>query len=107
MAFQSEASDLVAGNGDHETDVFVRDLVGGTTIRASVDVDGGDPDGGSSDAWISASGRYVAFGSSATDLVPAPPDHNSRPDVFVRDLVAGTTVRVSVDLDGGDGNSDS
>lgn len=64
------------------------------TIALSVDV-GGDPGNDVSDApSISEDGRYVAFTSKATDLIAL--DTNGRRDVFVRDRVAGTTVRVSV-----------
>jgi Tol biopolymer transport system component len=103
VAFASYASDLVAGDGNSTYDAFVRDLVSGTTVRASVDTGGGDPNGGSAFPSISADGRYVAFDSSASDLVAG--DGNGTTDVFVRDLVAGTTVRASVDTGGGDPNS--
>jgi Tol biopolymer transport system component len=105
VAFNSQASDLVPGDGNGSGDVFVRDLRTGTTVRASVDIDGGDSNGNSGAPSISADGRYVAFDSEASDLVPG--DGNSFKDVFVRDLRAGTTVRASVDLDGGDPNFDS
>jgi archaellum component FlaF (FlaF/FlaG flagellin family) len=52
---------------------------------------------------ISADGRYVAFGSDASNLVPG--DTNSKKDVFVRDTLAGTTERVSIAGDGTQGNS--
>jgi Tol biopolymer transport system component len=105
VAFESSASDLVPGDVGDNVDVFVRDLVAGTTIRVSVDIGGGDPNGHSSDPSISADGRYVAFESYASDLVPG--DGNNDFDVFVWDLVAGTTVRASVDSGGGDPNGDS
>ena len=95
VAFASAASDLVPGDGNGVIDVFVRDLVAGTTVRASVDALGGDPDGNSTTPAITPDGRYVAFASYANDLVPG--DRNGYADVFVRDLVAGTTTRVSVD----------
>jgi Tol biopolymer transport system component len=103
---QSKAGDLVGGDHTvHWTDIFVRDLVARTTVRASVDTEGGDPNGGSFAPSITPDGRYVAFYSSASDLVPG--DGNGYDDVFVRDLVAGTTVRVSVGAGGGDANSAS
>jgi Tol biopolymer transport system component len=105
VAFGSEASDLVSGDGNGLTDIFVRDLVAGTTVRASVDTGGGDPNVGSFEPSISANGRYVAFGSRASNLVPG--DGNDAIDVFVRDLVSGTTARASVDSEGGDPNDDS
>ncbi len=100
VAFHSLATDLVAGDGNGFRDVFVRDLQTNTTVRASVDTTGGDPDGGSQHPSISADGRYVAFRSTATDLVAG--DGNGMPDVFVRDLQTNTTVRASVDTAGGD-----
>jgi Tol biopolymer transport system component len=105
VAFTSLASDLMAGDGNHAGDVFLRDLVAGTTTRVSVDVAGGDADGPSYDPTVSADGRHVAFTSFATDLVGG--DANGAWDVFLRDVVAGTTTRVSVDAAGGDAGADS
>jgi hypothetical protein len=91
--------------------VFERDLDAGTTIRASVDTAGGDPNGGSgstggfSPPAIDADGSRVVFFSAASDLVPG--DGNGLSDMFVRDLSAGTTTRVSVDIAGGDANGPS
>jgi Tol biopolymer transport system component len=101
VAFHSEAGDLVPGDDNDLLDVYVRDLVAGTTTRVSVDGTGGDPNGLSYQPSISADGRHVAFGSAATDLV-AGGDDGLHEDVFVRDLVAGVTTRVSVDVAGGD-----
>ncbi len=100
VAFESEATDLVAGDGNLTWDVFVRDLQTNTTERASVDTAGGDSDGPSGNPSISADGRYVAFDSWATDLVVG--DGNATGDVFVRDLQTNTTTRASVDTTGGD-----
>jgi Tol biopolymer transport system component len=100
VAFMSDASDLVAGDGNGADDVFVRDLQTATTARVSVDTAGGDADAASVFPEINGSGRYVAFNSDASDLVTG--DGNINRDVFVRDLQAGTTSRVSVDTDGGD-----
>src|SRR5205823_5627817 len=103
VAFASLASDLVQGDTNGFPDVFVRNLVAGTTTRVSVDTAGGDADNSSFDPSISADGRYVAFVSYASDLVAG--DANGKADIFVRDLVAGTTVRASVDTAGGDPNN--
>jgi Tol biopolymer transport system component len=105
VAFESDASDLVADDGNGLSDVFVRDLVAGTTFRASVDTGSGDSDGDAQQASITADGRYVAFNSVASDLVPG--DGNGYSDVFVRDLVSDTTIRASVDTEGGDSDSES
>ena len=65
-----------------------------TTLRVSVPAAGGPANGNSRDGVISNDGTKVAFDSTATNLVPA--DTNNAPDVFVRDVVKGTTQRVSV-----------
>ena len=96
VAFASDATDLVADDGNGISDVFVRDQVAGTTTRVSIDIGGTDPDGLSYQPAISADGRYVAFSSDATDLVMN--DGNGTTDVFVADLQAGTIARVSVDV---------
>jgi Tol biopolymer transport system component len=102
VAFMSAATDLVPSDDNGVEDIFVRDLSTGTTVRASVDNLGGDADAGSYQPALSADGRYVAFSSDASDLVPG--DGNNMNDVYVRDLVAQTTVRASVDVHGGDPN---
>ena len=105
VTFTSEAGNLVPGDRNGRSDIFVRDLVAGTTVRASVDTGGGDPNGESVGSAISADGRYVAFASSAGDLIVG--DQNGLGDVFVRDMVAGATIRASVDARGGDPNGES
>jgi Tol biopolymer transport system component len=94
VAFRSRASNLVPGDRNRVQDVFVRDRRTGTTTRVSVAVDGSEANGDSGGPAISADGRIVAFWSNASNLVPG--DTYGRTDVFVRDLVAGTTTRVSV-----------
>lgn len=82
VAFGSSSSQLVAGDTNGQTDVFVRDRQAGTTIRVNVTSTGAQAlDGGSELPRISANGRYVAFRSDATDLVPG--DNNRKRDVFV------------------------
>jgi Tol biopolymer transport system component len=105
VAFESHASDLVAGDGNGFRDIFVRDLQANTTTRASVDTTGGDPDRDSFMGSISGDGRYVAFWSQASDLVAG--DGNGFADVFVRDLQTNTTTRVSVDLLGREADDNS
>jgi Tol biopolymer transport system component len=95
VAFESDATNLVAGETNHFTDVFVYDLTTGKTTRVSVDSAGRQANGPSSSAAISADGRFVAFESDATNLVVG--DTNGKRDVFVHDLVTRTTSRVSVD----------
>jgi Tol biopolymer transport system component len=102
VAFSSEASNLVPDDANGQFDAFVRDRVAGTTERVSLDSGEAEGDGPSYWVSISADGRYVAFQSDATDLVPD--DTNARTDVFVRDRMLGTTERVSLSTSGSQGN---
>src|SRR5262249_35266437 len=86
-------------------DVFVRDLLTGSTEIVSVGMGGAQSNGESRYASISGDGRYVSFYSEATNLVPG--DTNGADDVFVRDLVTGVTKRVSVDGAGRPADGDS
>src|SRR5215211_1684347 len=70
VAFGSQASNLVGGDTNGTTDSFVRDRQAGTTERVSVDSAGNEGDGRSLASAISADGRFVAFGSYASNLVP-------------------------------------
>jgi Tol biopolymer transport system component len=101
VAFDSDATDLVPNDTNNARDVFVYDRSSSTMTRASVGTSGA-ANGGSSFASISADGRYVAFDSDATNLVAG--DTNGTTDIFVRDLQAGTTERVSVSTGGVQGN---
>jgi archaellum component FlaF (FlaF/FlaG flagellin family) len=104
VAWESGASNLVSGDTNGVFDVFVRDMVTGHTIRASLGTNGQQGNGNSQRPALSADGRYVAFESVATNLVSG--DTNAQNDVFVRDLASGTTQRVSVGIHG-QGNSGS
>src|SRR5262249_24481372 len=99
IVFQSRASNLVPDDTNDSTDIFVRDLQANTTTLVSVSATGGPANGENIEPGISASGRWVAFSSLATNL-DAGPDTNQRYDVFLRDVVAGTTTRVTVGVDG-------
>ncbi len=98
VAFTASATNLVTGDTNNCDDVFVRDRLTGTTERVSVSASGAQGNGTSGECAISADGRYVAFSSSASNLVPG--DTNGKTDVFVRDRLSGTTERVSVAADG-------
>ena len=128
VAFYSTASNLVAGDTNNScdndgdkvfnencADIFVRDRQLGTTTRVSVATGGGQANGQSRDPAISADGRYVAFYSYASDLVPGDTNYscdNNRdgiytdncPDVFVHDRQTGETSRVSVSTSREQGN---
>ena len=99
VAFDSTASNLVRGDTNREVDVFLRDRRTGTTKRVSVTSAGGQANGDSFNAALSADGRVVSFNSLATNLVGRG-DTNGVMDVFVRDRARGRTVRVNVDSTG-------
>lgn len=106
VAFHSRASNLVPGDTNQTWDIFVRDLVSGTTERVSVASDGSEGFGISLSPSISGDGRSVAFHSGAPDLVPGDPIEGSY-DVFVHDLETGTTERVSEGIGGTPPDSES
>lgn len=105
VAFQSLASNLVAGDSNGTFDIFVRDLAARTTERVSLGRNGVQADWYSERPSISGDGRLVAFKSSATNLVQN--DTNGRSDIFVRDRQTGTTQRVSVATSGAQANNHS
>ncbi len=106
VAFYSGATNLVSGDTNGTTDVFVHDRQTGTTERVSVATGGGQADNGSfGPPAISADGRFVAFYSNATNLVGG--DTNSKYDIFVHDRQTGTTERVSVATGGGQATDSS
>jgi Tol biopolymer transport system component len=105
VLFDSLASNLVKGDTNKASDVFVRDLWAHHTYRVSVGNAGQQGNKGSYTAQITPDGRYVAFESFASNLVPG--DTNgakATTDVFVRDLRAHRTYRVSVGDHGQQGN---
>jgi len=73
-----------------------------STARISVDAAGAESEGGSARQSFSANGRFIAFSSYASDLVPG--DTNGEYDVFVHDRLTGKLTRVSVDSQGVEGN---
>src|SRR6266446_5338687 len=102
VAFVSFATNLVAGDTNGATDVFVHDRQTGITERVSVASDGTQGNNASSYPVLSADGRFVAFDSDATDLVAG--DTNGTTDVFVHDRQTGATERMSVASGGVQGN---
>lgn len=108
VAFASDATNLVSGDTNDFIDVFVRDRQAGRTTRVSVSSSGAQAIGSSFAPAISANGRYVAFTSYAANLTAGDKnDATGGSDVFVRDLVAGTTVRISTPNKGGSSNGES
>ena len=98
VGFSSTASNLVSGDTNGISDVFVRDRLLGTTARVSLPGDGPDTAGGGAtysqvSSWMSADGRYVIFSSSAKLTAN---NSNLFRHIYRRDLVANTTVLVDV-----------
>lgn len=104
IAFTSSAADLVAGDTNGSADVFVRDMQLAVTTRVSLDSLGGEGNGDSLSPSLSFDGRFVAFASAATNLVPG--DLNGHADIFVHDNLTGTTVLASVDANGVQADAD-
>jgi Tol biopolymer transport system component len=94
IAFTSRAPNLVPGDLNGDTDVFVRDMVARSTQLVSANRFGtGTGNGGSGFPSISRDGRYVAFSSSASNLHVE--DGDTTVDVFVRDMQTGEMILAS------------
>jgi hypothetical protein len=94
VAFVSSAANLVDSDTNGVADVFVRDTCAGapsgcapSTQRVSVATDGTQANEASTSGTISATGRYITFRSTATNLDPASPPNSS--GIFLRDTCAG------------------
>jgi hypothetical protein len=105
VTYASTATNLVAGDTNGVADIFVRDLVPGTTERVSVGTNGAECDQLCSYAAISDDGRYVVFNTAATTLDPT--DTNNALDVYLRDRANGTTERISLGAGGASGDGPS
>ncbi|MBK7642824.1 MAG: PD40 domain-containing protein [Planctomycetes bacterium] len=105
VAFESVANNLVPGDTNGAREVFVHDRTTGATERVAVDASGIQGNGSSFYPSLSADGRFVAFTSNATNLVPG--DTNGKWDTFVRDRWTGATELVSVSSVGLQGSDDS
>ena len=102
VAFVSVATNLIPGDTNGQPDIFLRDIQAGQTRRVSISSSGGQSNGASISPALSSNGRYIAFISSANNLVPN--DSNSVQDVFVHDTVTGVTNRVSISSTGQEAN---
>jgi Tol biopolymer transport system component len=105
VAFHSYSDDLVAGDDNESEDVFTRFRASGVTLLVSATPTGGPANGDSLRPFVSGNGDFVAFRSQASDLVAD--DTNGHWDIFVRDLAAGVTERVSVASDGSEADHSS
>lgn len=105
VAFQSAASNLISGDTNGSTDIFVHDCTTHKTTRVSVDSSGGQGNSYSGQPSISFDGRYIAFMSFASNLVSG--DMNGAEDIFVHDRTIKATTRVSVNSSGEQGKGDS
>jgi hypothetical protein len=104
--FESENSQIVTGDTNRTGDHFLRDRLTGQTLLVTVSTSGQQANvQGTAIGSVSRDGRYVAFGSMATNLVPG--DTNATHDVFLRDTVAGTTERISLTSSGAQANDAS
>lgn len=107
VVFRSSATNLVSGDTNGRNDVFRHDPATGATTRVSVSSGGAQGGGDSGDPSISSDGRYVVFLSSASSSNLVSGDTNGVQDVYVRDMIAATTTRVSVATDGTQANGAS
>ncbi len=98
VAFESESGTLVPGDTNSVSDIFVYERATGRIERVSVASDGTQADSFSFEPSISADGRFIAYRSHASNLVPA--DTNGSRDIFVFDRLTRQTTRVSVSSTG-------
>jgi Tol biopolymer transport system component len=105
VAFSSDAPNLVPGDTSGLADIFVHDRQTGTTQRITEGIAGAQANGSSTSHTVSADGRFIAFQSSASNLVAH--DTNGLPDIFLHDRQTGTTARVSISSIHAQGDEDS
>ncbi|MBX3037583.1 MAG: PD40 domain-containing protein [Anaerolineales bacterium] len=96
VVFKSSANNLVSGDTNNYSDVFLRDLLTNTTTRVSVSSSGVQGNGFSDSPAISGNGQYIVFASDATNLIGG--DVNFRTDIFLHNTQNSSTIRVSLGL---------
>jgi Tol biopolymer transport system component len=96
VTFESSAANLVAGDQNGRTDIFVHDRDTGTTRRVSLATNGAAANDDNGTPSLSADGRFVAFRSAATNLAALDANHSS--DVYVKDLGPRGTAEASFTL---------
>lgn len=105
IAFLSDDNySLVDGDNNGVTDVFIYDIQKDILKRISVSNQGEQANGASGNISFSDNGRYVAFSSAASNLVPG--DTNGKKDIFVYDLDTNTINRISISDSGNQFNFD-
>ena len=92
IVFSSQASNLVDGDTNGHRDVFRKDMHSGAVLRVSISADAAQGLGDSSNATISADGRFVMF-ESTSDFTPG--DGDGKADIFIKDLNTGALARLS------------
>jgi Tol biopolymer transport system component len=102
VSFTSEATNLVAGDTNTQSDVFVHDLQTGTTVRVSTGSGGTQANSYSTTNSISATGQFVTFTSGATNLIAGTYVPGG---VFVRDLLGDSIDVASVSTTGANPNA--
>jgi hypothetical protein len=105
VTFTSHANNLVTGDTNNRTDVFVHDLQTGNTERVSLTSEENQVNNSCYDPAISADGRYVVFSTLASNLSPADPTYDV--DIYLRDRQTGNTEYISTAPDGSEGNGRS
>ncbi|MCK6447427.1 MAG: hypothetical protein L6Q99_13640 [Planctomycetes bacterium] len=106
VLFSSDAPNLVPGDASWQTyELFLRDRVQGTTVRAGLNPFGTEPNDVLFGQSVSTDGRWIVFDSRATDLVFG--DTNGKQDVFLRDMSLGSIQRLSISSAGDQANGDS
>ena len=105
VTFSSDATNLVSGDSNGSSDIFVYNRDNNTIERVSVDTNGNQGNASSYDPNISPDGHFVVFQSLSTNLVSG--DTNSVFDIFVYDRTNNTIERVSIDANGNQGNANS
>ena len=103
ILFESNATNLISGDSNGHTDIFVYDRQDKTVELINLAVNGTQANGYSGSGFISGNGRYITYTSYASNLVSN--DTNSQPDIFVYDRQAKTTELISVAPNGSQANN--
>ncbi len=103
IVFLSFASNLVIGDTNGQSDIFVYDVEKDKIRRVNVAEDGTQSNGLSKDPSICTNGRFVSFTTEATNLVPG--DTNGLRDVIIHDLLTDSNTLATINESGEWGNA--